>query len=406
MPYRGWSVVIACGIIAAFSWGLGFYGLGVYLHALNHRHGWSTGLISVAVTLYYALSAGCLVVVGGVIDRHGPRGVLTYGVLAMAAAVALLGLITAPWQLFAVYVLMATGWSCLGSTGLSSTLLPWFGRRQGLALTLALTGASVGGMVLVPVLVALVQQHGFRFATAAVSVALLAIGLPLVWLVIGGRPTPVQVATELRRDGGGAPERAATREATVWTRQAVLRVPRLWTLMVPFALALAAQVGFLVHQISVLEPAMGESRAALTVSATTVAALLGRIAIGLLSDRVDLRKLSAVNIGAQGAALAVMAAWPSSSVLVGASLVFGLGVGNLITFPPLLAREEFGQRSFGTVFGLVGAATQAGVALGPGLMGLLHDALGSYQTALWCLVALEGVAAVSVLGGRGVRGDP
>jgi MFS family permease len=404
--YRGWAVVIACGIIAAFSWGLGFYGLGVYLHALNHLHGWSTGLISVAVTLYYALSAGCLVVVGGIIDRHGPRGVLTYGVLTMAAAVALLGLITTPWQLFAVYVLMATAWSCLGSTGLSSTLLPWFGRRQGLALTLALTGASVGGMVLVPILVALVQAHGFRFATAAVSLALLALGLPLVWLVIGERPTPVQVATELRRDGGGAPGREGTREVKVWTRQEVLRVPRLWTLMVPFALALAAQVGFLVHQISVLEPYLGESRAALTVSATTVAALLGRIAIGLLSDRVDLRTLSALNIGAQGAALAVMAAWPSSTVLVAASLVFGLGVGNLITFPPLLAREEFGQRSFGTVFGLVGAATQAGVALGPGLMGVLHDALGSYQTALWCLVALEGVAAVFVLGGRGFRDDP
>ena len=101
-----------------------------------------------------------------------------------------------------------------------------------------------------------------------------------------------------------------------------------------------------------------------------------------------------------------MAAWPSPTVLVGASLVFGLGVGNLITFPPLLAREEFGQRSFGTVFGLVGAATQAGVALGPGLMGLLHDALGSYQTALWCLVALEGLAAASVLGGRPRRADP
>jgi MFS family permease len=173
--------------------------------------------------------------------------------------------------------------------------------------------------------------------------------------------------------------------------------------MVPFALALAAQVGFLVHQISVLEPYLGESHAALTVSATTVAALLGRIAIGVLSDRVNLRRLSAVNIGAQGAALAVMAAWPSPTALVAASLVFGLGVGNLITFPPLLAREEFGQRSFGTVFGLVGAATQAGVALGPGLMGLLHDLLGSYQTALWCLVALDGVAAVSLLGGRALR---
>jgi MFS family permease len=232
-----------------------------------------------------------------------------------------------------------------------------------------------------------------------VSLALLAIGLPLVWLVIGGRPSPAQVAVELGR--GDAPTGpGGGRAAKVWTRQEVLRVPLLWTLMIPFALALAAQVGFLVHQISVLEPYLGESHAALTVSATTVAALLGRIALGLLSDRVDLRKLSAVNIGAQGAALAVMAAWPSPAVLVAASLVFGLGVGNLITFPPLLAREEFGQRSFGTVFGLVGAATQAGVALGPGLMGLLHDLLGSYQTALWCLVALEGVAAVAVLWGR------
>ncbi len=210
--YRGWSVVIACGILATFSWGLGFYGLGVYLHALNHLHGWSTGLISVAVTVYYSLSAGCLVVVGGLIDRHGPRGVLTYGVLTMAGAVALLGMITAPWQLFVVYVVMATSWSCLSSTGLSSTLLPWFGRRQGLAMTLALTGASVGGMVLVPILVALAQRHGFQFATSAVSLALLVIGLPLVWLVIGGRPTPAQVAIELGRDAasdgagrGGAP---------------------------------------------------------------------------------------------------------------------------------------------------------------------------------------------------------
>jgi MFS family permease len=142
-----------------------------------------------AVTLYYALSAGCLVMVGGLIDRHGPRGVLAYGVVTMAAAVALLGVITAPWQLFAVYVVMATSWSCLSSTGLSSTLLPWFGRRQGVAMTLALTGASVGGMVLVPILVALTQRRGFAFATAAVAAALVAVGLPLVPLVIRGRPT-------------------------------------------------------------------------------------------------------------------------------------------------------------------------------------------------------------------------
>src|SRR4026209_1583682 len=108
---------------------------------MSRLHGWSAGLISVAVTTYYTLSAGCLVVVGGLIDRHGPRGVVTHGGVPVPAAVALLGVIAAPWQLFAVYLVMATSWSCLSSTGLSSTLLPWFGRRQGLAMTLGLTGA-------------------------------------------------------------------------------------------------------------------------------------------------------------------------------------------------------------------------------------------------------------------------
>ena len=401
--YRGWSVVIACGIIASFSWGLGFYGLGVYLHALNRLHGWSAGLISVAVTVYYAVSAGCIVLVGGLIDRHGPRGVLTYGVVTMAAAVAALGLITAPWQLFAVYLVLATSWSCLSLTGVSSTILPWFGRRQGLAMTLALTGASVGGMVLVPILITLVQHRGFQFATAAAGAASLVIGLPLVLLVIRGRPSAHEVAVELQRHGATGPADEGIRQARLWTRREVLRVPLLWTLMVPFALALAAQVGFIVHQISLLEPYLGESHAALTVSATTVAALLGRIALGLLSDRVDLRNLSAFNIAAQGVALAVIATWPSPAVFVAASLVFGLGVGNLITLPPLLAREEFGQRSFGTVFGLVAATAQAGVALGPGLTGLLHDALGSYQPVLWCLVGLESLAVAAVLWGKTLR---
>jgi MFS family permease len=167
-----------------------------------------------------------------------------------------------------------------------------------------------------------------------------------------------------------------------------------------------AQVGFIVHQISLLEPHLGESCAALTVSATAVAALLGRIALGVLSDRVDLRDLSAFNIGAQGVALVVMATWPSPAIFVAASLVFGLGVGNLITLPPLLAREEFGQRSFGTVFGLVAAPAQVGVALGPGLMGVLHDALGSYRPVLWCRVGLESLAVAAMLWGKALREGP
>ena len=98
-----------------------------------------------------------------------------------------------------------------------------------------------------------------------------------------------------------------------------------------------------------------------------------------------------------------MAGWPSSAVFAAGSLVFGLGVGNLIMLPPLLAREEFGERSFGTVFGLVAGTVQIDIAPGPGLTGLLRDALGSYQPVLWCLVGLEAAAVASVLWGKLMR---
>lgn len=95
-------------------------------------------------------------------------------------------------------------------------------------MTWALTGASVGGMVLVPILVALVQRRGFRFASSAAGLSMLLIGLPLVLFVIRGRPGAHEVAVELGRDGPPAPAAEEARQSRVWTRQEVLRVPLLW----------------------------------------------------------------------------------------------------------------------------------------------------------------------------------
>lgn len=86
------------------------------------------------------------------------------------------------------------------------------------------------------------------------------------------------------------------------------------------------------------------------------------------------------------------------------SLVVGLAVGNMITLPPILTRGEFGARSFGTIFGMVSAASQAGLAFGPGLIGLIRETSGSYQPALWVLVVLEALAIAGVLWGRSLRG--
>ena len=180
----------------------------------------------------------------------------------------------------------------------------------------------------------------------------------------------------------------------------MLRAPQFWTLAVPFGLVLIAQVGFLVHQLSLLEPALGHLQAALVVSATTVSALVGRVAAGWLSDRMDRRVLSATIFAVQAVALAVIAASPARAALFAASVAFGLGVGNVITLPPLLAHAEFGARSFAVVFGMASAAMQIGVAFGPGVVGVLRDLTGGYGVAVGVLAALDAVAVAGVLWGR------
>ena len=86
-------------------------------------------------------------------------------------------------------------------------------------------------------------------------------------------------------------------------------------------------------------------------------------------------------------------------VLYAGSLVVGLAAGNMITLPPILTREEFGAHACGTISGMVSAASQAGLAFGPALIGLIRDTRGSYQPALWVLAGLEVLAIGGVLWG-------
>ena len=93
--YHGWLVVAAAFLIALYGFGIGFYGPGIYLVALNELHGWPTSELSSAITTYYVLGATLLFFwVGPLFDRHGARKVVVVGTIAMACGVVLLALVT------------------------------------------------------------------------------------------------------------------------------------------------------------------------------------------------------------------------------------------------------------------------------------------------------------------------
>jgi cyanate permease len=241
---------------------------------------------------------------------------------------------------------------------------------------------------------------GLAQAVTLLVAAGLAIVLPVVLVGVGRViPDDLPVATRDRRDA--VQDNAAWLTAYAGQAQA-LRSLHFWTVALPFALALAAQVGFIVHQVAFLLPHLGSDGAGNAIAATAIAAAVGRLAFAPLIDRMNQRIASATSFASQAGGLVLMLILPDQpAALYIGSVVFGLSVGNVITLPALIVQQEFAPQSFGLVVGLSSMVGQATLAFGPTLLGIAHDTTGGYGASIGLCIALQLMGAVTVLSVRG-----
>ena len=393
--HRGWPVIVACFCVAVFAWGFGFYGQAVYLAELQRLHGWPASLITSATTGYYLLGGALLAAVHRVIDRLGSRMVLVSAVVILGVGAIGTSRVTAPWQLYACALVMACGWAGATSVAIATTLAQWFDQKRGLAISLALNGASASGFIVAPQLVRLSHAMGLANAVTLLVAVSLAIVLPVV--VIGVR-TPRNRLAQSQAFRPTVNDRPAFDNAFE-----LLRDAGFWSVSLPFGLALVAQVGFIVHQVAFLLPQLGTSRTSAVVAATSFAAMAGRLGLGVVVDRLNQRITSAVSFASQAFGLGLMLALPDTPIVLAIGcVVFGLSVGNVITLPSLIVQREFAAQSFGMVIGLSSTVGYVALAFGPVLLGVARDATGGYGMALGICIALQLAGAVLVVLRRGV----
>jgi predicted MFS family arabinose efflux permease len=386
--YQGWRIVVVCFLVATFGWGLGFYGQSVYLAELHRLHGWPTSLISSATTFFYLFGAVLVAFVSEAVRSYGPRNCLIGGVFAMAVAGVMIGQVTAPWQLYLANAVLAFGWAGTSLAIITNTLGLWFDKKRGMAISLALNGASFGGIVGVPLLVTGVGYFGFGGAMIAAAASMVLLMVPIILIFVG---PPPPLPNSPAGSNAGEPLPAAR------IRAAALRHVGFLTVTIAFALVLFAQVGFIVHLISFLDPVIGRARGATAVALLTVMAVVGRVLFSTVIDRLNQRLASAISFASQAIALAIIINSRNEMVLIACCALFGFSVGNLITLPSLIVQGEFEPRSFGVLISLITAINQVTYAFGPGVIGLLRDASGSYALPFYTCIALELIAAALIL---------
>ena len=385
--YDGWRIVAVCFLVATFGWGLGFYGQSVYLAELHRLHGWPTSLIAGGTTFFYLFGALLVVFVSEAIRSFGPRTCLLAGVGAMAMAALAISQVTAPWQLYAADAVLALGWAGTSLGMITNTLGLWFDRKRGMAISLALNGASFGGIIGVPLLVAAIGAFGFTGALIAAAAAMLVLMAPIIVMFVGPPPPRIGAARLTEADAPSATQ----------IRVRAFRDLAFLTVSIAFALVLFAQVGFIVHLIAFLDPVIGRGGATTALALLTAMAVVGRVLFSTVIDRLNQRVASALSFASQSVALLIIIHSRHEVALMLAAGLFGFSVGNLITLPSLIVQREFDSRSFGVLVSLLTAVNQVTYAFGPGVIGLLRDLSGSYSLPFYGCIGLELSAAMLIL---------
>jgi hypothetical protein len=287
-------------------------------------------------------------------------------------------------------MLMAFGWAGTSLAAIVTILGLWFQAKRGMAISLALNGASTGSIIVTPAMVALTAWLGFAWAVPLTVMGMLIVLTPMLLAWMGWPPDTHPVAAHV-------PAKAAAGASTTWTKSYALRTLAFWSVALPFAMGIAAQVGFIVHQLAILEPSVGSVNASIAVALTGASAIAARLLLSFFIDKLHQRGVTAGLLVNQAIALLVVSRTHEPLMLYVACGAFGITVGNLITFPALIIQREFPAASFALVSNLGTSVMGLTYACAPGILGILRDATGGYAVPLHVCIAAELLAAVLVL---------
>ena len=151
--------------------------------------GWTRASFSLAFFLNMTLYALSLTIVGRFYDRYGPKWVIIVSTVFLSAGYMSISVIDSFWKFLTFYgILSAVG---LGGTSvplIAALTSKWFEKGRGLAISLALSGNSLGHFVLVPLFTILVLRYGWRVSYFCIGLIMLLVNIILALMVIKGDP--------------------------------------------------------------------------------------------------------------------------------------------------------------------------------------------------------------------------
>lgn len=344
----------------------------VFMQPMASDLGWSVGDISWLVTCLGFGSALISPVIGRGIDRFGPRPVLLIYSILYGIVVASLSIVGHhPWQLYAIFI-------CIGllNSGLMAQgrmIASWFVRQRGMAY--GMFGFGFAGLTPVFLQTArlIIDTWGWRSAFAALGLTILLVVVPMI--IMWFRDPQSSVQTEEDADGSVEPADLTGYTAVeAWTSRAY------WQVVASLVLTIFVYIGIVTHGMAILtERGISRAMATTVLSSISIGTMVAQPMIGYLIDRFNTPHVVAPFAVIAIVGLFMLEHMTTSTGLIIAVAVLGLGAGGESGTTSYWVTRYFGLRNFSLIYGSIQPINLIlATAVGPLILGKLYDRTGSY----------------------------
>lgn len=213
------------------------FSFGVFLKPVTEEFDWSRGSLAGALAIAGLATGGLRPVAGMLADRYDPKIIASAGILIGGLALLGMSAVQQLWHVYTLFIIMGIGFTLASPGAVAKIISAWFTRRRALAMSIAGTGSAAGETALVPTAAIAVAYIGWREGYLILAGILLALILPIVFLLLKSRPSPGQHADaaddQARTSDGGSSIAASDPNAGMSFGQAC-RTGLFWRLTIGF----------------------------------------------------------------------------------------------------------------------------------------------------------------------------
>ena len=381
-----WLIVAGLWIAMALLFGSVQTTAGMFYRAVASSFHLSRGMVSLLSSMTAPGLCVGMVLSGWLMRRIDAKRVMLLGALTVGIGFVCASRSHSFAQLLASCLLSGFGSGLGAYVPVSFIIGNWFGKRAGLAMGVAMTGAAFGGSGMVMLVGWVIAQAGWRWGYVALGLPVFFVAIPLIALI---RSHPNEGELTARRESAA--------ELTGLELGPALRSREFWLVFLglfTFGWETHSIVGHLPPYLSEIGYGTAEVSAALSVALALGS--VGKVGLGWLADQIDIRLVTMAAYVMGGFGMVLLIGSSSGGLLVAGVVVMGLGWTAPLALVPVVTMKSLGLKNYGAIFGIAAMATALGSGTGPVVLGWIYDLTGSYRDPLLINAALMGVTGLAM----------